>query len=252
MLMSFPQRPIVIRRLQSRSLGLVRRGNTAVLRRNRISLVALTVTWLLAASVQAQPLRLPATFGFDAFDRDRDANASEKATSKSDGVYGRFEGELSLEPFVGSAWTRAGMLTELGISAYYFHTVGLQVKYADGRLFPLPGDAPFSISTVSFTLRPLFLLRWSKDLEQGPSFLDLTIDSLTLKVGGYWSEKRDSDASKRGLETELSLGFPLLAEADGPWLSLAVIDRYPEVTNDGHNVDIALCLRFEWAFSLGR
>jgi hypothetical protein len=146
------------------------------------------------------------------------------------------------------------MLTEFGVSGYYFHTVGLQAKYGDGRLFP-SSDEPYSITTLSLALRPLFLFRWKRDLEQGPSWFDLTIDSLTLKVGGFWAAKTGSDNTDkdvRGLETELSFGVPLLARYSGPWLSAAIAHRYRSVTDDGHDVDLAASLRLEWAFSLGQ
>lgn len=193
-----------------------------------------------------------AHYSFDGLDRQRDAPPTERMQSPSDGVYGRFDGPISLAPFAGASVTRAGMLTELGLSAYYLHTLGVQVKYADGRLFPGSDTAPFSISSVAFAIRPLFLLRFSRDLEQGPSFLDLTIDSLTLKLGGFWAEPLGGGDSKRGLETEISAGIPLTATADGPWLTLAGGHRYPEVTHAGHAIDLAACARFEWSFSLGQ
>jgi hypothetical protein len=204
----------------------------------------------------AEPLAargaFPTHVAFDAFDRDRDANPSEKAASRTDGVYGRFDGDLSLEPFVGASFTYDGMLTDLGVSAYYFHTVGFSAQYADGRLFPTSARSDFNVTSLSLALRPLFLLRWSKDLEQGPSWLDLTIDSLTVSVGGYWAEDNQSDESQRGLEAELSLGFPLLAVADGPWIGLVASERFPRVTDDGHKLDLTFGLRLSWAFSLGQ
>ncbi|MGC4069882.1 MAG: hypothetical protein QM784_35540 [Polyangiaceae bacterium] len=195
---------------------------------------------------------LPTTFTFDAFDRDRDAPPQEKAPSRSDGVYGRFDGQVSFVPAVGMAWTQAGFMTEIGISGYYFHTVGIQAKYADGKLSPFSREAPFSIGTVSLALRPLFLYRWQRNLEQGPSWLDLTVDSLTLKVGGYWATEHDTDEQKRGLETELSFGVPLFLQVDGPYVGAAIAHRYPKVTHDDGSLDVALSLRFEWSFSLAQ
>jgi hypothetical protein len=195
---------------------------------------------------------LPTAFTFDAFDRDRDAPPQEKAPRRSDGVYGRFDGQVSFVPSVGMAWTQAGFMTELGISGYYFHTVGIQAKYADGKLSPFSRNAPFSIGTVSLALRPLFLYRWQRDLEQGPTWLDLTIDSLTLKVGGYWATQHETDDQKRGLETELSFGVPLFLQVDGPYVGAAFSHRYPRVTHDDGSLDVALSLRFEWSFSFAQ
>jgi hypothetical protein len=205
-----------------------------------------------ASAEAATTSAFPTAFGFDAFDRDRDAPPQEKAPSRSDGVYGRFDGQVSFVPALGMTWTQAGFLTELGISGYYFHTVGLQAKYADGKLFPFSHEAPFSIGTVSLALRPLFLYRWQRDLEQGPSWLDLTIDSLTLKVGGYWANQHDTDEQKRGLETEVSFGVPLFLQVDGPYVGMAFAHRYPKVTHEDGSIDFALSLRFEWSFSLAQ
>jgi len=233
----------------SERFGFGRRGHAS---RALYSLgVACAVTVTLPAHAELTSTPLPHNFAFDAFDRQRDAPPSERASSREDGVYGRFDGEVSLVPFVGATWTQAGMLTELGLAGYYFNTVGIQAKYADGRAFPAGKKAPFSISTVSLALRPLFLLRWSKNLEQGPSWLDLTLDSLTLKAGGYWAQNQNTDESTRGFATELSFGVPLLAKANGPWLGLVAENRLPAVTHGSHSVDLAAGARFEWAFSLG-
>ena len=53
------------------------------------------------------------------------------------------------------------------------------------RPLPLELELPLH-GTVGIDLRPLFLMRWSKDNEQGPAWLDLTIDSLTLSVGAQY------------------------------------------------------------------
>jgi hypothetical protein len=233
-------------------LGFYRRNNDRLRGPNLAKWFMVGTLLLVSPQAFAESLRLPTAFGFDGFDRERDANANDKAPSKTDGVYGRFDGPLSLQPFIGGAYTFAGPVTELGVAVYFLHTVGVQGKYVDGRLMPLSGRAPLSISTVSLALRPLFLLRWSKNLEQGPSLLDLTVDSLTLKIGGFWAEFEHDPDSKRGFESELSLGVPLLAKADGPWLTFAVVDRLPKVAHEGRSVDLSLSARFEWSFSLGQ
>lgn len=223
--------------------------------RSSLHLLALLVVLAsgeAAAESFLEPNPLPQHFAFDAFDRDRDANPQEKSTIQNDGVYGRFNGSIMLAPFVGGTWTHDGMLTDLGVNAYYFNTVGMSAKYADGRLFVGSGRSEYNTTTLSLSLRPLFLLRWSKDLEQGPSWLDLTIDSLTLSVGGYWAHNNTNETSQRGLETELSVAFPLLLVAEGPWLGLAAAQRYPGVTDDGHKLDLSIGLRLSWAFSLGQ
>jgi hypothetical protein len=188
---------------------------------------------------------------FDAFDRRRDAPINEEPNYRSDGVYGRFDGEISLVPSVGMQWAGAGWFTQFGISSFYLNTIGVAFRSADGHWSPITRRADFNVSTLALAIRPLFLLRWSQDWEKGPSFLDLTLDSLTLSVGSYWSQQHSVDKQHMGLETELSFGIPLLAKAHGPWLTPSVVNRLPKVTSAQHSVDMTYGLRLEWAFSLG-
>ncbi|HEY5960872.1 MAG TPA: hypothetical protein VIV60_30160 [Polyangiaceae bacterium] len=188
---------------------------------------------------------------FDAFDRQRDAPPNEEANYRSDGVYGRFDGEISLVPMLGTQWTQAGWLTQLGVSAYYLNTIGVAFRSSDGSWSPIKPRADVNVSSLSLALRPLFLLRWTQDLEHGPKFLDLTLDSLTLKVGSYWSQQHSADVQHVGVETEISFGLPILAKANGPWITWSVLSRWPKVTHADHPIDIALGVALEWSFSLG-
>ncbi len=212
-------------------------------------------TLFLAGTVVSQavaaPIEAALPLSFDAFDRRRDAPANEEPNYRSDGVYGRFDGELSLVPAVGLEWTASGWFTQLGLSAFYLNTVGVTFHHADGRWSPIAPRADFSVTTLSAGFRPLFLLRWTQDLEKGPSYLDLMIDSLTLHVGSYWSQQHSVDRQRYGLETELSFGFPILGRAHGPWLTASAVNRWPKVTNADNRIDMAFGLRFEWSFSLG-
>jgi hypothetical protein len=205
----------------------------------------------VAPKVYASTAQAFAPLAFDAFDRRRDAPINEEPNYRSDGVYGRFDGEITFVPSLGVAWSNAGWFTQLGLSAYYLHTIGLTARTADGRWSPIPNRADYSVSSLSLALRPLFLLRWSNDWEKGPSFLDLTVDSLTLCVGGYWASRHGDDEQYAGFESELSFGFPLLGRADGPWLTASAMNRLPKVTSANKNLDMGFGLRFEWAFSLG-
>jgi hypothetical protein len=205
----------------------------------------------LAEPARAQSVTSATPLAFDAFDRDRDAPAIEDANYHSDGVYGRFDGEISLVPFVGVQRTEAGGFAQLGISAFYLSTVGVTLRSSEGSLSPWSPRANFNVSTLSLAVRPLFLLRWSRDWEKGPSFLDLTIDSLTLSLGGYWAAQRSDGTQHRGFESELSLGFPILGRAHGPWLTVSVANRLPRVTHTSGSVDMIYGLRLEWSFSLG-
>jgi hypothetical protein len=229
-----------------RALGLCRRSDIATSQARFVGLVTLVLA-VTATSHAGAAVPL----AFDALDRRRDAPSNEEPYYRSDGVYGRFDGELALVPAVGMQWTASGWFTQLGMSAFYLNTIGIAFRHADGRWSPISPRADFSVTTLSLALRPLFLLRWSQDLEKGPSFLDLMIDSLTLHVGSYWSHQHSVDKQRYGLETELAFGFPILGRAHGPWLTASAANRWPKVTNAGNGVDMAFGLRFEWSFSLG-
>jgi hypothetical protein len=197
-----------------------------------------------ATATTAEPL------AFDALDRRRDSPPNEEPYYRSDGVYGRLDGELTFAPSLGMQWTRAGWMTGFGLSAFYFHTIGIDFHMALGNASPVKPRADFTLSTLSLALRPLFLLRWSRDWEKGPGFLDLTIDSLTLYGGGYWSTQHSTDMTRSGFESGLSLGFPVIGQAHGPWLTLSFANRLPAVTAAAKSVDLVYGLRFEWALSL--
>jgi hypothetical protein len=227
-------------------------------RGNGSKALATLTSWLaIIGGVEAAPrnaaaeVAMTTPIAFDAFDRRRDAPVNEEPNYRSDGVYGRFDGEISLAPCLGIQWAPAGWFTQLGLTAYYLSTVGVAFRSADGSWFPTTPRADFNVSSLSLVVRPLFLLRWTRDLEKGPSFLDLTIDSLTLGVGSYWSRQHSVDTQHYGLETELSFGVPLLAKAHGPWLTANAVNRWPNVTSAHKRVDMAFGARFEWSFSLG-
>lgn len=255
---SLSSSPSAVEPRSRQALGLCRRNYGRQQRRGRLR-VGLALGLALLVSTPAlsaadldtwSPVGTVTPAAFDAFDRGRDAPSNEDPYYRSDGVYGRFDGELFLAPSLGTQWTASGWFTQLGLSAFYLNTVGVSFRYADGRWAAFAPRSDFSVSTLSLSLRPLFLIRWSKDWERGPSFLDLAIDSLTLSVGSYWSLQHGADLQKAGLETELSLGFPILGRAQGPWLTASAANRWPKVTNDGKSLDMAYGLRFEWAFSL--
>lgn len=215
------------------------------------SLVLLVCSASVTRTARGDDLEFSSPLAFDALDRRRDAPINEEPNYRSDGVYGRFDGEISLVPTVGLAWAQAGWFTQFGVAAYYLNTVGVVFHYADGSWSPISRRADFNVSTLSLACRPLFLIRWSNDWERGPSLLDLTLDSLTLSVGSFWSRQQSTDNQHYGLETELSLGFPLIARAHGPWLTWSVANRLPIVTNGTSSIDLVYGARLEWDFSLG-
>jgi hypothetical protein len=131
-----------------------------------------------------------------------------------DGVYGRFDGDLTLSIGLG-AELHDGPRGALIGRALYYHTAGLTLSYADG----LGGDVtPKRVASAGIELRPLFLPRWSLDLECGCPLIDLTLDSLSLGAGLFVARRGEPSESKTGAELSVGLGIPLFAKAEGLWL----------------------------------
>lgn len=133
---------------------------------------------------------------------------------RHDGVYGRFDGDLTLSLGLG-AELHDGPRGAVLAHVLYYHSAGLTLSYADR----LGGDAsPKRVGSALLELRPLFLPRWSKDLEWGCPLLDLTVDSLSLGAGVFVARRGEPTSTKVGLELSLGLGVPLFARAEGLWL----------------------------------
>lgn len=135
-----------------------------------------------------------------------------------DGVYGRLDGDLGLRLGAGAALAQGDPSLSLDAAAVYLDTAGLYLHYTDA----LGSDAAVARSLATGVhFQPLFLARYASDLEHGPPHLDLLLDSVALGIGAFWSAPRgDSLASTPGLEVALSIAFPLLPDATGPYLGL--------------------------------
>lgn len=134
----------------------------------------------------------------------------------TDGTYGRFKGDLDLGLGLGAELSDAPARGAARVSLHYFYTAGLYFTYRD-RLGD--GGELRRVLSVGIDMRPLFVPRWAKNMQQGPSVLDLTLDSLSLGLGAFWDQpQRGEFGEQRGFETSLGFGVPLLGQAPGPWL----------------------------------
>ncbi len=133
----------------------------------------------------------------------------------SDGVYGRFDGDLTLSAGLGAELEAAGARAALRLSAFTFHTAGLTLLYAEGFG---AGELERRVG-LGVELRPSFLPRWSLDWQQGPALADLVLDSVGLGVAAWWGHGTSPGGKPpRGLELSLGAGVPLAGSVDGPWL----------------------------------
>ncbi len=163
-----------------------------------------------------------------------------KAQAYDDGVYGRFHGDLEFGLGLGAeldAPTRAAIRG----SVHYFSMAGLYVGYADALSDVDDGDR--RVLGFGVDLRPAFIPRWAKNMQQGPAFVDLFIDSISLGLGAFWAEPAHADfGDARGFEASLGAGLPLFAAAPGPWLEARGMLRWAE----SEAADPALLLLLSW------
>ena len=159
--------------------------------------------------------------------------------ARHDGVYQRFDGDLDLGLGLGAEFGSAGRVapTVRG-SAHYFSIAGV---YAMARFAAGERSAP-SLWGAGVDLRPLFVPRWAKGFETGPSCLDLTLDSLSLSLGAFWQDLRAPLANRQGFDVQLGFGLPLLGVAAGPWLEARGALRYP----DSAAAEQALLVALAW------
>ena len=160
----------------------------------------------------------------------------EPLPTRSDGVYGRLDGDFVWALAAGvESWSKQGRAT-LRASAHYFYMAGIYASYGRAWTQASNPQQHGDVGVVGFELRPGFLPRWSLDLQRGPALLDLVVDSLSLAAGAYWGQAQSenpwgsaatgANGWSRGLEASLGVGVPLLARATGPWLELRAGGRW--------------------------
>jgi hypothetical protein len=132
-----------------------------------------------------------------------------------DGAYGRLAGDLALDVEAGVGTVSAfGPVAQA--RALYLATAGVY-----GTAFA-PRHQP-AHAAVGVELRPLFLGRFLKAMERGPSTLDLALDSIFLSVGARFPGSR-----RAGLELGSGFELPLLGRYDGLFLGARVYRTFSD------------------------
>lgn len=147
-----------------------------------------------------------------------DVSGVSPATGSGDGVYGRFDGDVDWGLGVGIRSGAPGVGPNARLSAHFLSTVGLTVE----ATWPLLYERKWSLATA-VDLRPLFLPRWALDLEQGPAFLDLMLDSISVSGGPVF---HPLDPVGVGFGVEAGFGIPLSSHAQGWWLHVRGSSRW--------------------------
>jgi hypothetical protein len=166
--------------------------------------------------------------------------------SAGDGVYGRLDSDIGLEPGVGITYSRSALLPEINLGATYLSTVGLRLRYADSKFFLDSVNHNRCLTAFGFEVRPLFMARWSEAWEKGPAWLDLTIDSFLLGMGVFWDYDRAKVSLQRGAEFSTGFGVPLFANDRGPWLRATAALRLAEGPRFSFETQSVYALTLGW------
>jgi hypothetical protein len=173
----------------------------------------------------------------------RPAAARWPPAPESDGVYGRLRGDTDASLKLGGLISHSRLSASLGASAHYYSLLGITGDYSES----LDGDAvqlrSFSVGTE---LRPLFLPRWLLGKEHGPAWLDLTLDSVCVGFGAYFSRAAEPFEHSQGVWMSLGLGIPVLGRANGPWLEVRQLRRWPDRELNSPEAHNALLLYLSW------
>jgi hypothetical protein len=149
-----------------------------------------------------------------------------------DGVYGRLDGDLSLGLDVGVSEAFPGESIAGRLTTAYLHSAAVYAQYNDS--FGLQSQPTARSLGSGVELRPLFLVRFGGDMEQGPATLDLLLDSLAVGLGIYGTALPAAqcagtglDCWRTGLELGAGLELPLLPEIAGPFIAVRGCWRWP-------------------------
>lgn len=139
------------------------------------------------------------------------------------GVYGRLDGDLvlSAEIMGGYADAAAGSAgaASAAVRARYMDMTGVALGY-DRAIASERHDALW----LAIDFRPAWLARLTNDMEQGPRWLDLALDSIGIELGGAWVRPGEAVRARGGFGFVLGGGFevPLVwSRGDGVMLRFA-------------------------------
>lgn len=151
--------------------------------------------------------------------------AASAPAAGDDGIYGRLDADLELRIHAGAAFAAGGPGLAASLSAVYVSTAGIYAHYTDA----VGTDAPRVTRSIAtgVHLQPFFMARALTNLEHGPAFVDLLVDSFAFEVGAFWAQPRGGTLTSRpGLELALDLGLPLIGRASGPFLGVRTALRW--------------------------
>lgn len=164
-------------------------------------------------------------------------------TDASDGVYGRFDGDFALSAGPEMIVDPASGAVRLGASARasFYQTATLSIAY-EQRIPDATGIE--RALGLRAHLSPIFLLRFQRDLEQGPALLDLFVDSFEVFGGPVFLEPANAEFGARvGADVGVGFGVPLSRHGTGLWIHPSVLVRFADETPSAL---LGLALRYQF------
>lgn len=158
------------------------------------------------------------------------ALASPASAAEGDGAYGRLKGDVTLVVGAGAGIvTRDARKLAIGeLRGRYLDAAGVSFQYEEGEAFARAdsfGDVRRNfIGAVE--LKPLFPIRFLKNMQTGKSFGDLALDSFGLDVGAIWSVRQGNAVRRPGVLLGLGFEVPLFGVASGAWVRLSTSVRW--------------------------
>jgi hypothetical protein len=195
----------------------------------------------VALALVAAPSRAEDTFGERTAATPSLARVEQEQSSE-DGVYGRLAGDLTLAVAAGGEADFSSDAARLAFmaSGRYFSTVGVYGALREGVS---DDDDVERILSTGVLVEPLFVTRAVYNMQQGPAFWDLALDSIGLSFGAFWAQPTGGDlGDERGAELGLGAGLPLLGTAAGPWLRTNGFLRWDEASSGSTSLWVTL----EW------
>ncbi len=144
---------------------------------------------------------------------------AEARADDSDGAYGRFDGDLMLAGGLGVSLAKHETGGAFGGRALFLSMAGPWIAYADG----FGQEETRTLRSLAFgvSIAPLFPARYASNLERGPAFVDLLVDSIAIDLGTFFDESRKGGwARDPGLDLGVSLSLPLTCTASGLFVDL--------------------------------
>ena len=165
--------------------------------------------------------------------------ATTAHAAPGDGAYGRLKGDVTLVLGVGGGVVAKSdrKLVSGDLRLRYLDAIGAAFIYEEADAFKSSGSVEHGDLHRSFItaleIRPLFPIRFFKNMESKQRFFELVLDSIGLELGTVWAVREGNATRRPGWLLGLGVEVPIVAAATGPWLRFATSVRWSPERLDG-------------------